>query len=143
MCHAVTHSDTTPITRWHNLALQDVLARAVKEELLKDRGGEKSIYGGVIKAYPGSGAGPFDIDKLSAAVAEGLARVLKGNLEPEQEHTAISMVLPCEPPDMEPLDYGMELPPTCVGTTSAGKPCQKSPSGDSLFCAWHQPKPTA
>lgn len=128
------------------MALNDVLTQALKEALLKHREGEVALWSLICAGHPGSNSGTFQIDNLAGAMAKELSVVLKGELEPSQEHTAISMVLPCEPPDMEPLDgigSGMDSPATCIGLTNAGNPCQKKPQGNSMFCAWHQPKPTA
>lgn len=119
------------------LALNDVLTQAIKEALLKHRDGEVALWNLICAGHPGSNSGTFQIDNLAGAMAKELSVVLKGELEPSQEHTAISMVLPCEPPDVEPLDGA-----SCSALTMAGKPCKLKPWRAGL-CSKHYPKPTA
>lgn len=76
--------------------IQDVLKQGLREAFLKDRIRDCSLWTLIVAGDPSSNSGPFQIETITSTIAEELAEVLKGHLDPENEHTAVGMVLPSE-----------------------------------------------
>jgi hypothetical protein len=125
------------------MALQDTLALALREALLKPRKGDVSIWSLISAGDPTSNSGTFEIGNLTASVAEEMADALSGKVDWHQTEGAVTTVAPIEPPDVEPLD----LPPAkparpntrCAAKYGRGQ-CKQMAIPGSKHCRKHQPK---